>query len=60
MHQCAHHHHPSKDYGRAFAIGVTLNLIFVFVEAGYGWWAGSLALLADAGKFWTDGAMGPW
>lgn len=54
MHQCAHHHHPSKDYGRAFATGVTLNLVFVFVEATYGWWAGSLALLADAGHNLSD------
>lgn len=54
MHQCAHHHHPSKDYGQAFAIGVTLNLVFVFVEASYGWWAGSLALLADAGHNMSD------
>ena len=54
MHQCAHHHHPSTDYGRAFAIGVTLNLIFVFVEAAYGWWADSLALLADAGHNLSD------
>ncbi len=54
MHQCAHHHHPSKDYGQAFAIGVALNLVFVFVEATYGWWAGSLALLADAGHNLSD------
>ncbi len=54
MHQCAHHHHPSKDYGRAFATGVALNLVFVFVEATYGWWAGSLALLADAGHNLSD------
>lgn len=53
MHQCAHHHH-GKDYGRAFAIGVTLNLVFVGVEATYGWWAGSLALLADAGHNLSD------
>jgi len=33
---------------RPFAIGVTLNLLFVGVEAGAGLWSGSLALLADA------------
>lgn len=55
MHQCAHHHHPpGKDYGWAFAIGVALNVVFVIVEATYGWWAGSLALLADAGHNLSD------
>ena len=34
---------------RAFALGVTLNLAFVLVEAGYGIRAHSLALVADAG-----------
>jgi len=37
------------DFGRAFAIGIGLNLIYVAAEAGYGLVAGSLALLADAG-----------
>jgi cobalt-zinc-cadmium efflux system protein len=37
------------DYGRAFAIGIGLNLAYVAAEAGYGVAAGSLALLADAG-----------
>lgn len=54
MHQCAHHHHPSQDYGWAFAIGVSLNLAFVILEAGFGWWADSLALLADAGHNLSD------
>src|ERR1700680_2042085 len=48
-----HHAHghgpPLADYGRAFAIGIGLNLAYVAVEAGYGLAAGSLALLADAG-----------
>jgi len=37
------------DFGRAFAVGIGLNLAYVAVEAGYGLAAGSLALLADAG-----------
>lgn len=53
MHQCAHHH-PGEDYGWAFAVGVALNIVFVFVEATYGWWAGSLALIADAGHNLSD------
>ena len=42
------HDHAPKDFGRAFAIGVTLNLGFVLVEWLYGYLAGSLALIADA------------
>ncbi len=53
MHQCAHHS-PSDNYGWAFALGVVLNVVFVVVEAGYGWWADSLALLADAGHNLSD------
>ncbi|HEV2336202.1 MAG TPA: cation diffusion facilitator family transporter [Stellaceae bacterium] len=37
------------DYGRAFAIGIGLNLGYVVAEAALGVFAGSLALLADAG-----------
>jgi cobalt-zinc-cadmium efflux system protein len=47
-----HRHHPvpaRADYGRAFAIGIALNLAYVAAEAGFGLVAGSLALLADAG-----------
>ena len=53
----AHDHHhrghshavEAADYGRAFAIGVALNLGYVVVEAGIGVASGSLALVADAG-----------
>ena len=48
-HAHAHHHHGPVDFGRAFAIGIALNLAYVVAEAGYGLAAGSLALLADAG-----------
>jgi len=41
--------HAPKDFGRAFAIGVALNLGFVAVEAIFGILANSTALLADAG-----------
>ncbi len=54
MHQCAHHNHSGGNYGRAFAVGVLLNVAFVAVEAGYGWWVNSLALLADAGHNLSD------
>ena len=51
------HAHPTpgpNDWNRAFAIGIVLNLGFVVVEALYGWKAGSLALLADAGHNLSD------
>lgn len=44
-----HHHHVTPDYNRAFSIGVTLNVVFVLVEAFFGLVADSLALLTDAG-----------
>jgi cobalt-zinc-cadmium efflux system protein len=48
------HHHAPKDFGRAFAIGIFLNLGFVAVEATYGFLANSMALLADAGHNLSD------
>lgn len=48
------HDHAPRNFGRAFAIGVTLNLAFVVIEAFYGWQAGSLALLADAAHNLSD------
>ena len=39
---------------RLFAIGIGINLAFVVVEAGFGWFADSLALLADAGHNFGD------
>jgi len=48
------HHHQIGNYHRAFAIGIALNIIFVVVEAGYGMFSGSLALIADAGHNLSD------
>lgn len=42
------HHHGPADFGRAFAIGVTLNLALVVAQVVYGVLANSVALLADA------------
>ena len=39
---------------RAMMIGVSLNLVFVLVEFGFGFFSGSLALLADAGHNASD------
>ncbi len=48
------HHHEVKNYNKAFAIGILLNLTFVAIETGYGIIADSLALLADAGHNLSD------
>ncbi|WP_375286327.1 cation diffusion facilitator family transporter [Sphingomonas sp.] len=61
-----HHHHHGHDHGhhghahapasfdRAFGIGIALNTGFVVLEAGFGLWTGSVALLADAGHNLSD------
>lgn len=48
------HSHAPANFGRAFAIGVALNLGFVIIEAAFGGVAHSLALLADAGHNLSD------
>jgi cobalt-zinc-cadmium efflux system protein len=48
------HDHAHLDYGRAFAIGIALNLVYVVGEAFAGIISGSLALLADAGHNLSD------
>ncbi|MEE1655643.1 cation diffusion facilitator family transporter [Microvirga sp. CF3062] len=58
-HSAGHSHHgyshaPPASHRRAFAIGIVLNLGFVAAEAGYGFWADSMALLSDAGHNLSD------
>ncbi|MGH7062508.1 MAG: cation diffusion facilitator family transporter [Stellaceae bacterium] len=48
------HEHGAIDYGRAFAIGIALNLAYVAAEAIAGVLSHSLALLADAGHNLSD------
>src|SRR6266478_10076428 len=48
------HDHAHLYYGRAFAIGIALNLVYVAGEAVGGIFSGSLALLADAGHNLSD------
>ncbi len=48
-HGHAGHAHAPKDFGKAFAIGIALNIGFVAVELVYGLLANSVALIADAG-----------
>lgn len=48
------HSHTPADFGRAFAIGIALNSVYIIVEAGYGFAIGSMSLLADAGHNLSD------
>jgi len=48
------HAHAPASFGRAFAIGIALNITYVAAEAVYGVFAHSLALLADAGHNFGD------
>lgn len=48
------HSHAPASFGRAFAIGIILNLGFVLIEGAYGILSNSLALLADAGHNLSD------
>lgn len=48
------HDHGVKNYGKAFAIGIGLNILYVLVEAFYGFSVNSSALLADAGHNTSD------
>ena len=50
----SHDHHRGASHGRAFAIGIGLNVVFVVVEVVYGFAAGSIALVADAGHNLSD------
>jgi cobalt-zinc-cadmium efflux system protein len=50
----SHGHNHSTSYNKAFAIGISLNVVFVAVEVFYGLIANSSALLADAGHNASD------
>lgn len=52
-----HHHHGPSDFSnlnKAFYIGIGLNLLFVVIEAVYGFINNSLSLLSDAGHNLSD------
>ncbi|MBW7887222.1 MAG: cation transporter [Bacteroidetes bacterium] len=49
----AHHHEP-LNHNKAFAIGISLNVIFIAIEIFYGIAANSMALVADAGHNFSD------
>ena len=48
-----HHHHEHShrltSLNKAFIIGIALNITFVIVEFGVGFYYNSLGLLSDAG-----------
>ncbi|MGT2436535.1 cation diffusion facilitator family transporter [Bradyrhizobium betae] len=48
------HVHAPASFGKAFAIGITLNTALVVAEAIYGYLGNSTALLADAGHNLSD------
>ncbi|MCC6779400.1 MAG: cation transporter [Hyphomicrobiales bacterium] len=53
----AGHGHDARapaDFGFAFALGTGLNLAFVVIEALFGVWSNSTALIADAGHNLSD------
>lgn len=53
-HDHAGHTHAPPDFGRAFAIGVALNTLFVVIEVIFGLISNSTALLADAAHNLSD------
>lgn len=48
------HVHAPANFGKAFAIGISLNTALVVAEAVYGYIGNSTALLADAGHNLSD------
>ena len=50
------HHHAHTGAGATLILATLLTLAFAAVEAGVGLWAGSLALVADAGHMVNDAA----
>ncbi|MDN5863382.1 MAG: cation diffusion facilitator family transporter [Salinisphaera sp.] len=61
-----HHHGHGHGGGRTLLLGLAFTAAFAVIEAAGGWFAGSLALLADAGHMLTDssalaiGALAAW
>lgn len=54
VHNHDHHHDHGETAGRLMWFAVALTLVYAAVEAAVGWWAGSLALVADAGHMVND------
>lgn len=52
MHE--HDHHAPQKINQAFKIGIVINLLFVLIEGGVGFFSNSLSLIADAGHNLSD------
>ena len=50
----SHSHAPTNTGDWRYLVGLTVNLLFVVVEFGAGWFAQSTALMADAGHNLSD------
>ncbi|MCU0462605.1 MAG: cation diffusion facilitator family transporter [Bacteroidales bacterium] len=49
-----HSHNYNINLGNAFKTGITINIIFIVVEALFGFLSNSMALIADAGHNLSD------
>jgi cobalt-zinc-cadmium efflux system protein len=49
-----HYHNNTENFNKAFAIGITLNVVYIVVEVVYGLLISSMALIADAGHNLSD------
>jgi len=49
-----HSHSHDMNLGNAFKIGISINIVFIVVEAAYGFFSNSMALVADAGHNLSD------
>ena len=49
-----HSHSHDMNLGNAFKIGISINIVFIIVEAAYGFFSNSMALAADAGHNLSD------
>ena len=49
-----HHHHELTSLNSTYILCIVINLAFVVIEAGVGFWQNSIGLLSDAGHNLTD------
>jgi cobalt-zinc-cadmium efflux system protein len=49
-----HSHRPELNFNKAFAWGITLNVVYILIEAFYGLLIHSMSLIADAGHNLSD------
>ena len=49
-----HSHSSNINLGNAFKIGMSINIVFIIIEASYGFLSNSMALVADAGHNLSD------